>query len=311
MNDRIRAAQGRPGVQTMLFVYYSGHADAQSLHLGRSLLDLSLLEQLVRSSSAAFRILVVDACRSGSITRVKGGTPAPAFAVHVDETLNGEGTVFLTSSSANEDAQESDALGGSFFTHYFSSGLLGPADTNGDGLVTLDEAYRHAHASTLRASSRTLAGVQHPTYRYELKGQAGIVLSQPVLYRPNRGQLSFPTGQSYLVFAGGENGAVVGEVGARDVSRGLSVSPGKYFVRGRASSYLLEGSVAVGAGQTLEVSDSKLQRVQYARLARKGGSDLDFVHGPLAGYTFRTALENSTGLCHGAFKVMWMVQLRH
>jgi len=38
-----------------------------------------------------------------------------------------------------------------------------------------------------------------------------------------------------------------------------------------------------------------------AGLVRKGGSDVTHVHGPLAGYTFRTALNNSTTLCHGVF----------
>ena len=44
--------------------------------------------------------------------------------------LAGEGVVFLTSSSANEDAHESDTLKGSFFTHYLVSGMLGAADTD-------------------------------------------------------------------------------------------------------------------------------------------------------------------------------------
>jgi hypothetical protein len=301
MNDRVRSASSRPATQVILFVYYSGHADARSLHLNRSLLELTLLEQLVRSSAAAFRVLVVDACRSGSLTRVKGGTAAPAFAVRVDETLDGEGTVFLTSSSANEDAQESDALRGSFFTHYFRSGLLGPADEDQDGRITLDEAYRYSHDSTLRASSRTLAGAQHPTFRYELRGQGKIVLTEPIRYRQNRGVLRFPPGIAYFVMVRDERGSVVGEVGARDVNRSFSVAPGRYFVRGRGSAYLLEGTVEVLAGRLQDVNDSDLTRVDYARLARKGGDERSFAHGPEAGYTLRTALANSTGLCHGAF----------
>jgi hypothetical protein len=301
MNDRVRAAASRPATQVMLFVYYSGHADAVWLHLNRTRLELTLLEQLVRSSAAAFRVLLVDACRSGALTRVKGGKPAPAFAVRVDEALDGEGTVFLTSSSANEDAQESEALRGSFFTHYFRSGLLGPADADGDGRVTLDEAYRHAHDRTLQASSRTLAGTQHPTFRYELRGQGKIVLSEPIAYRTSRGVLRFPAGISYFVFVRHAEGLVAGEVGARDATRTLSVAAGRYFVRGRGSAYLLEGTVDVAKGQTLDVRDSALRRVDYARLARKGGPDANVVHGPQAGYTFRTHLANSTGPCHGAF----------
>ncbi|HEV8549978.1 MAG TPA: caspase family protein [Polyangiaceae bacterium] len=301
MNDRIRAAQSRPGVQVMLFVYFSGHADAQALHLNKTTLELSLIEQLVRSSAAAFRVLVVDACRSGALTRVKGGVAAPAFDIKIDEALSGEGTVFLTSSSANEDAQESDALGGSFFTHYFASGLLGPADQDRDGRITLDEAYRYAHENTLRASSRTLAGVQHPTFRYDLRGQGRLVLSEPFADRANRTILGFPPGRQYLVFAGDDGGPVEGEIGAHDAVRLLSVRPGKHYVRGRGPAFLLEGNIEVAGAEQFLVTDERLHRVDYAELARKGGAGAPLIHGPELGYSLRTELHNDAGLCHGVF----------
>jgi uncharacterized caspase-like protein len=82
INDEIRRTT-RPDEQSLLLVYYSGHADAERLHLGRTGLELKRLEQLVRGSSAALRVLVVDACRSGALTRVKGGVAAPPFPVRV------------------------------------------------------------------------------------------------------------------------------------------------------------------------------------------------------------------------------------
>src|SRR5207248_6936924 len=65
VNDRVRAA----GRQATLIVYYSGHADAAALHLGATSLELRELEQLVRGSAATFRLLILDACRSGALTR--------------------------------------------------------------------------------------------------------------------------------------------------------------------------------------------------------------------------------------------------
>lgn len=62
------------------------------------------------------RVLVLDACRSGALTRVKRGRIVQPFAITHDAGLRGEGMV-LTASSANEDAQESDELRGSFFAH--------------------------------------------------------------------------------------------------------------------------------------------------------------------------------------------------
>ena len=50
--------------------------DGQSLHLGRSRLELSELRDLTTASPAEARVLVVDSCRSGALTRVKGARDA-------------------------------------------------------------------------------------------------------------------------------------------------------------------------------------------------------------------------------------------
>lgn len=266
VNQRIRDA----GPETMLLVYYSGHADAASLHLGASALELGELEQLVRGSAAGFRLLVLDACRSGALTRVKGGTPIPPFELQVSERLAGEGAVFLTSSAASEDSQESDQLRGSFFTHALVSGLLGAADEDGDGLVTLEEAYRHAYDATLRGSSGSLAGLQHPTFRYEVRGRGDVVLATLARDDRSRGWVEFPAGSTWLVFSRSLDGPVVGEVGRDDRVRRLSLLAGTYFVRGRGPDELLEGAVAAAPGATTAIDPARLTRTTYARLVRKG-----------------------------------------
>jgi Caspase domain len=299
VNDRIRSASELPNTQTLLFVYYSGHADARALRLGSSLFDFGELAQLVRGSPATFRLLVVDACRSGTLTRVKGGRVVAPFAL-TDGALRGEGMAFLTASSANEDAQESDELGGSFFTHALLSGMLGAADTNQDGNVVLEEAYRYAYDATLRATSRTYAGTQHPSFRYDVRGRDSLVLTRPAAFRKSRAQLQFPAGLSFLVLRGDSAGGVVGEVGERDPVRSLSLRPGTYFLRGRAKDVLLEGSVNLAAGTTVVIDTATLQRSEYARLVRKGGGV-----GPQTVYAFelgaagRTRLPNASTPCLG------------
>jgi hypothetical protein len=297
VNDRIRSLA--PGVEAVLLVYYSGHADARSLHLGGSRLAVDELEKLVRGSAAGVRLLLVDACRSGSLTRVKGARRGSGFALALDEKLVSQGAIFLTSSAAGEDAQESDELGGSFFTHYLVSGLLGAADASGDQQVSLDEAYRHAYENTLRASSRTLAGLQHPTFRLELAGRGDVVLTRLAGQAGRRGWLRFPAGRAYLIFARDETGPVVAEVGARDLRRRLSLRPGRYFVRGRGREHLLEGSVTVDIGGDREVDDGALRRIEYARLVRKGLGVVERVHGPALALRARSALANSTRACAG------------
>ncbi len=269
VNERVRSA----GHGAVLFVYYSGHADAGALHLGATSLALGELEQLVRGSAATFRLLVLDACRSGALTRVKGGTPVPPFELRVGERTPGEGAVFLTSSSASEDSQESDELKGSFFTHALVSGLLGAADRDGDGRVTLDEAYRHAYEATLRGSSRTLAGAQHPTFQYDVRGHGDVILTTLPRDDRTRAWLVLPAGIGWLVLRGSADGPVVGEIGRADRVRRLNVRAGTYYLRGRGADVLYEGTHPAPAGATVAVDPSRLARTAYARLVRKGLGD--------------------------------------
>lgn len=298
MNARIRA-ESTAGRDAILFVYYSGHADDRTLHAGAEPLELELLSRLVQGSPASFRVLVLDACRSGALTRVKGAQKTAPFPVRLGAELSGEGLALLTSSTSDEDAQESDALRGSFFTHYFVSGLRGAADRNGDGSISVEEAYGYAYQHTLRASSQTSYGTQHPTFRFDLKGKGAV----PLTWMTARGTLGahvvFPPGHAYLLFAGDEQGPVVAELGEHDGRRLIALEPGAYFVRGRAGDHLLEGHLQLAAGQTLALREAELAIVDYARLARKGGAQRARAHGPWLGYQLRSALWSGASACHG------------
>lgn len=268
VNDRLRNAGG----DALLFVYYSGHAGVDGLHLGRAVLPHDELTKLVRGSPATIRLLVLDSCRSGVVTRRKGGRPAEEFTLAVEEALASEGAIFLSSSAGDEDSQESDELRGSFFTHYLVSGLVGAADLDADGRVAVDEAYRYAYENTLRASSRTEAGAQHPAFRYDVRGQGRVTLSWPSMATEQRGKLRVPPGRAYLVFADDAHGAVAAEIGERDMERTIALRPGPYFVRGRGPDDLLEGKVRVTLGATKTIDERELEQVAYARLVRRGGA---------------------------------------
>jgi hypothetical protein len=252
----------------------------------------------------------VDACQAGVLTRKKGGRIVPPFALPSDDELAGKGVALLTASAADEDAQESDELGASFFTHALLSGLLGAADANRDENVVLEEAYHYAYASTLRNTSRTVGGTQHPAFSYELRGQGQIVLTRPAQARAHRGMLELPRGAAYLVFPDGPNGGVVAEVGVEAPVRTLSLPAGKYFLRGRAPDHLLEGVVALAAGQMQHVQSSSLARVEYAHLVRKGASVRSFVHDVELGARERGALPNAEQPCWGGF-AGYALNVRH
>lgn len=301
VNERIRTALSQPSSQVLLFVYYSGHADADALHLGQTRLPMRLFSQLLRGSAATFRVMVLDACRSGAVTRAKGGRIVPGAPIFVDESLPENGLAFLAAAAAHEDAQESEEIRGSFFTHAFVSGLMGAADQDGDGAVSLNEAYQHAYGATIRATSRTLFGTQHPVFRFDFAGQGAVALTRPESFASSRAVLAFPVGTGFLVLRDDAGGAVVGEVGPTDRRRSLSVRPGRYFVRGRGADVLYEGTVDAGAGVVTSVDTSTLSRTEYARLVRKGGRTSGISHGLEAGLRSRTSLPNAETPCLGGF----------
>ena len=175
LGRRVQAAR-RWGGRLEVLLYYSGHADEEGLLLAGDHLGYQQLLDSLKTTEAAVRIAVLDACNSGSITRIKGGKPQPPFLV--DESFDMRGYAFLTSSSADEAAQESDQIEASFFTHYLISGMRGAADVTGDGRVTLHEAYQFAFDETRARTIGTTGGTQHPAYEGQMRGTGGVVMTE-------------------------------------------------------------------------------------------------------------------------------------
>ena len=148
-----------PGDEVLMHI--AGMEDPES-RLDESLFSYARLRNAMDRMEAEVQIAILDACASGAITRLKGGRRQKAFMV--DASSDMRGYAFLTSSSGDEAAQESDAIGASFFSHYLVSGLRGAADVTGDGRVTLNEAYQFAFQNTLEGTERTQGGAQHPAY---------------------------------------------------------------------------------------------------------------------------------------------------
>ena len=174
LRRKVETARGEEG-RTEVLVYYSGHADEQGLLLGAQRLSYQSLRQALKGIRADVHITVLDACASGTITRLKGGRRYQPFLVDASSEMRGY--AFLTSGSADEAAQESDRIGASFFTHYLISGLRGAADVSGDGRVTLNEAYQFAFNETLMGTAETRAGAQHPSYDINMSGTGDVVMT--------------------------------------------------------------------------------------------------------------------------------------
>src|SRR5262245_11062219 len=181
--DRIAAraaADGAAGRKSVVFFYYSGHARANALNLGAHDLPLADLRERLVHLPATLTVVVLDACQSGAFSRVKGAAPAADFSFNSKSKLDASGVAVMASSSASELSQESDLLKSSYFTHHLLVGLRGAGDTNRDGQVSLDEAYRYAYHQTLVATAATAVGTQHVSLEVDLKGQGEVALTYPI-----------------------------------------------------------------------------------------------------------------------------------
>jgi len=265
---RAQAAR-QAGQRTVLIFYYSGHSKDGSLRLGGSLLSWQVLKAALDRAAVEVRIGIVDACQSGALTRTKGARKAPAFAIDAETAKEARGLVFLTASAANEDAQESDAIGGSYFSHHLASGLLGAADRSGDGRITLFEAYAYAYERTVADTIDSSAGAQHPTFSYDLAGNGDLVLTDLVSRREGLLLPAWaPEGTYFLVDRRGLVAAEVAKPAAAE--RLVALAAGHYRVKRRLPDRLRVGDVEVVPGQIGVVEEGALRDVAFADDPVKG-----------------------------------------
>ncbi|MBK7860615.1 MAG: caspase family protein [Archangiaceae bacterium] len=268
VEKRATAARAR-GDRTALFFYYSGHAKDGALRMGGTQLPLEQLKARLAQAPADFRLAVFDACRSGSITRTKGMRRAPAFEVEADAQRAAKGLVILTSSASDEDSQESDSIGGSYFSHHLASGLLGDADKSGDGRVSLSEAYAYAYERTVADTADSAAGPQHPTFSFDLAGNGDLVLTDVIVRK--EGVLlpaAAPAGAWFLVDM---RGFVVAEIAKQDgVERLVALAPGRYWVKRRLADHLRIGEISVAAGEVRVLSDRDMHSADFSDDPVKG-----------------------------------------
>jgi hypothetical protein len=258
-----------------LIVYYSGHSDEEGLILGPDRFPYDVLRRDITAIPADVRVAILDSCASGALTRTKGGVSRPAFLF--DASADMRGHAFLTSASAEEAAQESDRIGASFFTHFLVSGLRGAADTTGDGLVTLNEAYAFAFQETLASTERTQFGAQHPAYDISLTGSGDLVLTD---LRASSAGLTIPEGIAGRVSIRDSRGALVVELAKVAAQRvDLALPAGTYVVflddRGDRSA----AEVKVAAGRRVTLAAARLRPVAADKTTARGDDDEGFDFG--------------------------------
>lgn len=268
LERRGRDAAGR-GERTALVVYYSGHAKDGALRLGDTQVGVEALKARLAGAPFDVRIGIFDSCQSGALTRRKGARKAPSFEVDSRDLPRARGLVILTSSAADEDSQESDLIGGSYFSHHLTSGLLGGADKSGDGRVTLSEAYAYAHDRTVADTVDSAAGAQHPTFSYELAGNGDLVLTDVIAHR--EGVLvpgAAPAGTYFLVDSKGFVAAEIQKLAGAE--RRIALAPGRYRVKRRLPDRLRIGEIDIPRGAVVALAETALRDAPFSDDPVKG-----------------------------------------
>ncbi|MGL1934976.1 MAG: caspase family protein [Fibrobacterales bacterium] len=167
--------------KVLLQFYYSGHGSGSSFHIGNEKFLFKEVKSLLNTTQIDTRIFILDVCFGGTFLNSKGFTKAKPISINLDVNDATQGEVIISSSAVNEQAYEIESLEGSVFSTNWIMGLRGAGDKNGDGQVSLFEAYNHAYDHTVNYTSQTLQKPQHPSYNMDLTGAHDIVLTKPTL----------------------------------------------------------------------------------------------------------------------------------
>lgn len=266
---QIREINAR-GDDVLLIFYYSGHASAEGLHLSGQLLPMAALRRWLEKSVAQVRVAFVDACESGTLAQVRGGTPVDAIEIVVDDALTMSGLAIVASTGPLSVARESASFGGGVFSRALITGLRGSADADANGEITLDEAYRFAFSETVVGTAGRADSVQRPEYRYEISGVGSVVLTR----LPNRAAgLLFPEELEgvYTVVSVG-SGQVVARLDKEPgEQRRLALPTGRYVVRKvrREDALLAEVDLVWGGDRWIE--DAQMDTVALGDPLARGG----------------------------------------
>ncbi|OGW24065.1 MAG: hypothetical protein A3K09_02540 [Nitrospinae bacterium RIFCSPLOWO2_12_FULL_47_7] len=144
-------------------LYFLGYDSDPDNIAGTGISQLDI-QKAIASARAKKILLIVDACHSGAFGLAANMTQRGVTASLTNRLLQNlsdarPGVAIFTASSASEFSVEGKLWGGhGVFTNFLVNGLLGPADSDEDGVITIREAYEYVYRHVADATK----GKQHP-----------------------------------------------------------------------------------------------------------------------------------------------------
>ena len=137
----------KAGPNDLVMLYFSGHGLKGSfLPIDFDGFNNKLLHEEINTifdqSPAKYKVCIADACHSGSLLAMKGGTAQQALMDYYKTLAQAKpGTALIMSSKSEETSLESSGLRQGVFSHFLIRGLKGEADLDANNVVTIQELY--------------------------------------------------------------------------------------------------------------------------------------------------------------------------
>jgi hypothetical protein len=193
---RLRSTLGtylknKAGKEDMVIIYFAGHGatekdvtspdgdglekyllpyDVDPKDLYATALPMGEISRIFTRIQSERLIFIADSCYSGA----SGGRTISLTGIRsnisdgfLDRIATGKGKIIMTASGANEVSEENENLRHGVFTYFLLEGLRGNADTDRDGLITVDEVYRYVSNRVPEATNNE----QHPVKKGSVEGQ--------------------------------------------------------------------------------------------------------------------------------------------
>ncbi len=279
VKERVEEFLGGRGRGDTVVVYLSCHgvldrrgrlyfaaADTEVARLASTGVGAGWLLARLDDCAAERQVVILDCCYSGAFAR-SGSKGAAGAGERAGQELarDGRGRAVLTASRSTEQSWVGDADGAagraSVFTRFLAQGLrTGAADTDGDGRISVDEAYYYAYEEVMVAG----AGQNPQLYITGGEGTVWLVLNPtnpnrtaplaedpPVpAFRPPPGSLTpdLPRRRRRIRLALGASAvAVAGLIAALTTLNGPSSSPPRAQGTAPAVLYGFSAPVAIAA----------------------------------------------------------------
>lgn len=164
----------KAGPEDLLLLYFSGHG-LQGAFLpidfdgyGNKLFHNEITALLDRSP-AKYKLCIADACHSGSLLTMRGGSIRDILTDYYTTLASAKkGTALILSSKSEETSLESSEVRQGVFSHFLIRGMKGEADLNKNNLVTIEELFTYVYSEVRKYTNNQQSPVIDGDYDKEM-----------------------------------------------------------------------------------------------------------------------------------------------